>query len=52
MYDSRLAGVNDTSARQREPKICLSELMQIIMQGIYPSEARLEYMLDHIEGTP
>lgn len=38
--------------RNRMPKICLQEILQIIPLGIYPSEARLEYLLDHIEGTP
>lgn len=47
-----LADNSDIAPRDREPKASLMEWMEIITQGIYPSEARLEYLLDHIEGTP
>lgn len=52
MRDPKSVENRDRTAREREPRICLLEWMEIITQGIYPSEARLEYMLDHIEGTP
>lgn len=52
MHNPKRAENCDMNAREREPQVCLLELVQIVMQGIYPSEVRLEYMLDHIEGTP
>lgn len=38
--------------RDRIPRVSILEVIQSLMQGVYPSEARLEYLLDHIEGTP
>lgn len=42
----------DRPTLKRELKIDMMEWMEIITQGIYPSEQRLEHLLDHIEGTP
>jgi len=52
MHDPKRAGVTDMNKREREPQLCFAELMQIIMQGFHPSQARLEYMLDNIEAMP
>ncbi len=38
------------TTREREPDMCRLELMQVVMQGAYPSEQRIEYMLDKIEA--
>lgn len=52
MRDPKSAKNHDMTAREGETRICLLEWMEIITQGVYPSEAGLEYMFDHIEGTP
>lgn len=52
MRDRRLADDKDMDVRDRMSRINILETMQSLMQGVYPSEARLEYLLDHIEGTP
>lgn len=52
MSDPRLAGGDEKAAHDRAPSISLLETLQTLFQGVYPSEARLEYLLDHIEGTP
>lgn len=52
MRNPVLADNRDIEIREREPKTCLLEWMEIITQGIYPSEQRLEYLLDHIERAP
>jgi len=35
---------------ERESNICLLELMQIVMLGVFPSENGIESLLDRIEG--
>jgi len=52
MRDPKPTDDREMTTREREPKICMLEWMEIITQGVFPSEQRLEYMLDHIEGTP
>lgn len=52
MRDTKLADDNNMNKRDGGPRISLQEIMEIAAQGIYPIEAKLEYLLDHIEGTP
>lgn len=52
MSNPRLAESDEMAAQVRAPGISLLETLQTLFQEVYPSEARLEYLLDHIEGTP
>ncbi len=40
------------TGRASDPEMCWRELVQMAMDGIYPCEARLETLLDRIEGDP
>lgn len=51
MHRPNLTEYTAAASGDREPRICLQELMQIIMHGVYPSEQRLEYLLDRLEAT-
>lgn len=51
MRDQRRAEDDEMHRRDRTPRLAMLEVFQSLMQGIYPNEARLEYLLDHIEGT-
>lgn len=51
MQDQTMAVNNDIARREKEPKTCLLEWMEIITQGIYPSEARLEFLFDQFEDA-
>lgn len=52
MQDPILIENTDTYAGIESPKLCLLEWMEIITEGIFPSEAKLEQLFDQIEGTP
>jgi hypothetical protein len=38
--------------QEREPQLCWREVIQLAMDGIYPTEQRLEQLLDRIERMP
>jgi hypothetical protein len=38
--------------QEREPQLCWHEIIQLAMDGIYPTEQRLEQLLDRIERMP
>lgn len=52
MHDVNLADFRELNANARESRSCLMEWMDIISQGIFPSEQSLECLLDHIERAP
>ena len=37
---------------RREDQICWRELLLGALSGLYPTEEKLEQMLDHLERTP
>ena len=51
MSDPKTAGRQDQEFHAKEPGLCRLELTQLLMRGNYPSEQRLEYLLDRIEAT-
>jgi hypothetical protein len=38
--------------QEREPQLCWHEIIQLAMDGIYPTEQRLEQLLYRIEHMP
>ena len=38
--------------QDREPRLCWRELVQLAMDGLLPSDQRLEHLLDRIERRP
>ncbi len=38
--------------QDREPRLYRCELVKLAMDGIFPSDLPLEYLLDRIKGTP
>lgn len=51
MHGTESKGNSATNTQERELGFCMLEVMQVIMQGNYPSEQRLELLLDRNGGT-
>jgi len=41
-----------TGEQNREPRLCWRELVQLAMDGVSPTDQRLEHLLDRIERMP
>ena len=49
---SRVLQREKTGEQGREPRLCWRELVQLAMDGFFPSDQRLEHLLDRIERLP
>ena len=41
-----------TGEQNRETRLCWRELVQLAMDGVFPTDQRLEQLLDRIERMP